>query len=85
MCINTCSEDTKVVEPGCFLWCPVKERRPHAQTETQEIPSEQQGTLWSSEGDQALAQVAKRGCGALLTGDAWKPSGHGPAQLALLE
>ncbi|KAK4817982.1 hypothetical protein QYF61_003635, partial [Mycteria americana] len=35
------------------------------------------------EGDQALAQVAQRGCGVSIPGDTQNPSGHGLGQPAL--
>ena len=42
-------------------------------------------TSWvlGREGDQALAQVAQRGCGVSVLGDTQKPSGCGPGQPAL--
>ncbi|KAK4825975.1 hypothetical protein QYF61_003544, partial [Mycteria americana] len=40
-------------------------------------------TLCYYEGDQALAQVAQRGCGVSTLGDIQKPSGRGPGQPAL--
>jgi len=54
-----------------------------AQTETQEVPSEHEETLFYCEGHRALAQVAQRGCGVSHLGDVQKPSGHGPGQSAL--
>jgi len=53
-----------------------------AHTETQEVLSEHQETLYS-EGDQALAQVTQRGCRVSILGDSQKPSGQVPGQLAL--
>ena len=62
------------------LFCGAQRQR--AQTEIQDIPSEQEKTLFYSEGDRALAQVTRRG-GVSHPGDIQKPSGHGPGQLVL--
>lgn len=51
--------------------------------ETQEVPSEDQKTFFCCEGEQALEQVAQRGCGVSLLEDAKKPSGQ-PALLGNL-
>ena len=54
-----------------------------AQTETQEALSEHQEALSYCDGDQALEQVAQRGCGISILGDTQKLSGHGPGQPTL--
>ena len=53
-------------------------RRQRAQTETQTVLPEHQETLFSSDGDQALAQVVQRAFGLSLPGDLQKPPGHDP-------
>ena len=60
-----------------------QDRRWWARTETQEVMSEQQETLFYCEGDWTLAQVPQRHCGVFLQ-DTQKASGHGPGQLALV-
>ena len=54
-------------------------REAHAQTEAEEVPSEQA----PSEGDGALAQAAQGGCGVSLSGYIQDPPGQGPVQLAV--
>ena len=49
----------------------------------QEVSPECQEMLFHCEGDQALSQVAWRGCGVFILGDIQKPSGHGPGKPAL--
>lgn len=46
-------ENAKRTEPGSFQWCPMRQ---WAQTETWEVPSEQQETLSYCEGDQIGSQ-----------------------------
>ena len=52
-----------------------------AQTETQEVASQHQETLFHCEGDWGLAKVTQGGCRVSIHGDIQKPSGHGPGQL----
>lgn len=52
---------------------------------SQEITFEHQETLSYCEGDRALVQVAKVGCGVSILGDTQKPSRHGPAESAVGE
>jgi len=54
-----------------------------AQTETEEVPAEQEEELLSSEGDGALAQAAQGGCGVSFSGDIPAPPGRGPVQPTL--
>jgi len=54
-----------------------------AQTEAQEVPSEPEEELLSSEGDGALAQAAQGGCGVSFSGDIPDPPGRGAEQPAL--
>jgi len=54
-----------------------------AQTEAQEVPSEPEEELLPSEGDGALAQAARGGCGVSFSGDIQDPPGCGPVQPAL--
>jgi len=49
----------------------------------QDVSSECQEMLFHCEGDQALVQVAWRGCGVSIFGDIQTPSGHGPGKTAL--
>jgi len=51
-----------------------------AQTEAQEVPSEQEEELLPPEGDGALAQAAQGGCGVSFSGDIPNPPGQGPVQ-----
>jgi len=46
MYINTCREGAKRTEPGSARWCPGTDQRQWAQTETQDIPTEHQETLF---------------------------------------
>ncbi|KAK4817918.1 hypothetical protein QYF61_002759 [Mycteria americana] len=50
-----------------------QDQRQWAQTETREVPSEQQETLFYCVGDWALAQIAQGGCGVSILGDVQKP------------
>ena len=68
------------MEPGSVQWQP---QRQWAQTETQEVPSEDQETLFHCEGDRALAQAVQGGCGVSVLGDIQKPSGRGLGQLTV--
>jgi len=52
-------------------------------TETQEVLSEHEETLFHFEGDQAQAQVVWRGSGAFCLAGAQKPPRHVSGQLAL--
>jgi len=54
-----------------------------AQTEAEEVSSEQEEELLPSEGDGALAQAAQVGCGVSFSGDIPDPPGRGPVQPAL--
>lgn len=60
-----------------------QDQKQQAQTETQEAPSEHQETCFHSEGDRALPQAAKEGCGVSIAGDTQKPYGCSPGQCAL--
>jgi len=54
-----------------------------AQTEAEEVPSEQEEELLPSEGDGALAQAAQGSCGFSLSGDVQILPGRGPVQPAV--
>ena len=55
-----------------------------AQTEVEDIPSEDEEELLPSESDGALEQVAQRGCEfSYYSGDIQEPLGRGPLQPAL--
>jgi len=55
-----------------------------AQIKTYEIPSEHKKTF-CCEGGETLEQVARRGFGASICGDAQKPAAHGLGQHALAD
>lgn len=42
--------------PGCFLWCPEAGPKAIALTETQDVPSEHQGTIFHCEDDQKVVR-----------------------------
>lgn len=59
------------MEPGCFLQCPVTGPKAIAQTETQQVPSDHQETIFHCEHDQ-------EGCEVSIHGDVQNSAGHGP-------
>jgi len=54
---------------GQTLFSGAQEKGQWAQTEAQEVPSEQEEELLPSEGDGALEQAAQGGCGVSFSGD----------------
>ncbi|KAJ7412564.1 hypothetical protein WISP_95664 [Willisornis vidua] len=63
-------------------WCRKLNKRQQEETDAQEFPPEHEKEL-HSEDDQALEQVAQRGCGVSLPGDIQKLSGHNLEYLSL--
>jgi len=82
MFINISRVGVKRVGPDCFQWCPATGQGQWAQTEAQEVPSEDEEELLPSEGDGALVEVAQGGCGVSFFGDIQDPPGQGPVQPA---
>jgi len=54
-----------------------------AQTEAEEVPTENEEEFLPSEGDGALEQVAQGGCGVSFSGDIQDSPGSGPVQPSL--
>jgi len=62
-----------------------QDKKQRAQTETQDVPSENEETLFYCKGDHALAQVTQRDGGVPILGHIQKPSGHGSGQPAWVD
>ena len=81
--LNTWREGAKKTEPASLQWCPVTGQEAMGTNWNTGGSAWTSGNTFACAGDQALAQVAQRGCGISILGDIQEPSGHGYGQVAL--
>lgn len=82
MPISTWTEEAKRTDLGSSLWCPVTGWEAISTYWNRNHSLRTPQNTFYSKGDQALVQIAQKGCGVSILGDIPKPFGHGSVQPA---